>query len=468
MEHWTRPLWWLLFGIIPIIVRKFHFITKSCIGLFNKTPDYNGLTPKSQIKVQLKTMRVICFGTSFIIALMGLSILWSQGIFYVEDLPYWTDKALKYGLVCVSSVYVLDIVYYRQHLAWYNWLHHSMSLLVFLCVFDYNFSFIVSRIYCAVLGMLLTSRWILHFASLYYYLGNEEHTEIRIGLYACGLIVHAIFTFGQFIVGLIFKISHNRSNTGRWIFWIVFEIAVLPSQLHTFYDIYCIIKIKIYSKAFSSKIDRFSMADPIKNNADLRHMRAQTVHSLSGDSTGDDAADIMEISDDEQGFSLPATEVCVNELGQVHQQMKSNVSLSAIASDIMIETCGIDTCVGYSYSNAYGLDVQIDEASQTVCLFGKIQCSKIQALNGFFKGNIAKIVRNDAWPLMRVRIERDSICNDQKYKVVLTISPEGMITADSSVELDEIEVDKENLKSLRGVIKLDGIAYQAKSHIGWD
>ena len=440
---WTRHLWWSLWLITPIIVWQFQSLTMYLITKANKMDKYKALKEKNQIKVQLKIMRVTCFSTAFIIAVSGLSVIFnyeSEHISTDDDLPYYPDKALKLGLILVSTVYLLDIIHNRSYLAWYNWSHHIISMIVFIIIYDYQLSFVVSRLYCCIFGALLTSRWILHFASLYYYLGNENHTEIRICLYLTGLLFHVCFAFGQLIIGLIFKFTTDE-NIGRLIFWIIFETAVLPSQLHTFYDIYCIIRVKLYHAAFSEKVRRYSVGDPFA-------IKTST----------EDGSPPSNITLAPPMFNTDSTMDGRNPF--FDKKASLNMNWNKFLSPNCTNDYMIQPCEGYKYVKTGPCDVVIDtnrhKQATRVSIHGRIRQCAIK--NGFFNDDIvAQILLTDAYPKYDTDTEVIAMCNDQKYNVFVTVSNDGIISC--ALSKNNKDTPDHMCQYDLWYIDLDGISY---------
>lgn len=248
----TRYAWWLLWIIVPLTIWKFNFLSGSILkqlGVYTKCMELN---PVTQIKVRLKVLHVVYFGSTFFIASTGLGILFGTNdpkqIIADDHYTYFVDKILKLGLVLVGTMDICEMVFYTKQLKWYSWLHHTMELFVFIAIYDYKIPFIIGRVYCGIFGVLLTARWPLHVASAFYYVGDKENMKLRISLYCTGLIIHTIFALSQLLVGIIFEVIGfylHQINIPRLIFFTVFQICVLPSQLISVHDIHQIIQVKI-------------------------------------------------------------------------------------------------------------------------------------------------------------------------------------------------------------------------------
>eukprot|EP00484_Ammonia_sp_Unknown_P017934 CAMPEP_0197046638 /NCGR_PEP_ID=MMETSP1384-20130603/22331_1 /TAXON_ID=29189 /ORGANISM="Ammonia sp." /LENGTH=151 /DNA_ID=CAMNT_0042478471 /DNA_START=435 /DNA_END=890 /DNA_ORIENTATION=+ len=117
---------------------------------------------------------------------------------------------------------------------------------VSLTVFDASPSFLVSRVFVMVHGSLMGARFPLEWGSCYYYLGDPKQTRLRTTLYFIGLCTHFAYVFTQLTVGILFRVTgFYTMNTARLIFFILFEIGILPTQLMTFKDIHFILTQKI-------------------------------------------------------------------------------------------------------------------------------------------------------------------------------------------------------------------------------
>eukprot|EP01084_Bolivina_argentea_P031571 58441_1 len=207
---WTRYLWWLLWAIVPLTLLNFYNITSYLYQMLHLYSQVKQLSDKNQVKVCIKLIRSIYFLAAHILSIIAFTMFFARNdsvdLMRQDHIPYFADKIVKLCLVLVVSMYFVDITYYQKHMKWYNWSHHGISLVIFVAVYDYSIPFIIRRVYCGIFGVLLTSRWILHVASVYYYLGDKNKINLRVSLYLIGLCFHSIFTFGQLSIGIIFRI----------------------------------------------------------------------------------------------------------------------------------------------------------------------------------------------------------------------------------------------------------------------
>eukprot|EP01084_Bolivina_argentea_P314132 544098_1 len=269
VKGFERHIWWLLYFGIPLVSTwQFHNIT----NFFVNQQKFEALNEKNQIKIRTKVSHAVYFFFTFVPCTIATVMMFIDlGYDFGPDakLPYITDKIFKYGLSMVAAVYVTDIIYYRKYMKWFIWSHHIVSLFVFTAVYDYDISFIPDRLYLSIFGCLLSSTWPLYCASIYYYLGDKTRINLRAFLYLISLVIHFIFVMGQLSIGIIFRIYGYEQNIGRLIFFIIFEITVLPAQAHTISDIYKIIKYKICNKTKSCEETKINIEIQVEEQIEM-------------------------------------------------------------------------------------------------------------------------------------------------------------------------------------------------------
>ena len=220
------------------------------IGVSGKVIQYDD---QRQTKIHLNSLKAIHFFISFMAIAIGIyPLITNQNLnFYGELLPSSLELPFKIACSLMGTQFVLDLYYGRKYLTWDMAMHHIVSLVIIILVFDSRFhpNWMVRRLYICMGGCLLASRFTVFVASLYYYLGNENQKKVRFTLYVIGMICHMAFFIGQLTMGILYKIGTDFIHDGpRIICWIIIEIGVLPSQLISIYDLYCILRYKILSK----------------------------------------------------------------------------------------------------------------------------------------------------------------------------------------------------------------------------
>eukprot|EP01083_Nonionella_stella_P006277 18274_1 len=104
---------------------------------------------------------------------------------------------------------------------------------------------------------------------------------------------------------------------------------------------------------------------------------------------------------------------------------------------------------GYKYTkHSNGMEANI-ESTGRVCLYGTItQCRQME---GFFDGNIAQIVDNEALPVRRVTKQVTAVCNEYNYCVSISIATDGMISAQCSLNYMNINAFRKQFNENRDV-----------------
>lgn len=249
--------WCLILLLLPISVIIFPYIKKTLTNHFyHKMHD---LSDEKQYKITLKFI----YGSFYTIAWIHGMCIWfiwplPTTMYQIKHakLTYTQDKLFKIGITIVLSTYVIDLIHGRLYIKRLMFCHHIASLIMFLLVFPNPdilsiFSFVnvlINRFYAMIFGVLLTFIFLLQYASLYYYLGNKQAYKMRFGLYIIGLFSQIVFVFGQISASVLIQIvkyKYNQFEIVKLIVIIIFECCVLPAQLWSFYDIYCILKYKI-------------------------------------------------------------------------------------------------------------------------------------------------------------------------------------------------------------------------------
>ena len=215
-----KALWWLLWLIVPLTLKAFHPIPNYILKKLNFKGKFDKLNAKNQLKVKVKMWCTFYFAIAFSVALPHVGLMWDYATSWNNDIsmntkiPFIEDKMLKIAGVLIFTVYVLDMTYYQSHMQYYNWAHHIASCIIILITFDDSLAdliSIVSRWFISIFGWLLSARFPLQFASIYYYLGKEENQHWREFWYITGMILHAIFVIGQLSFSIILKINKSWS-----------------------------------------------------------------------------------------------------------------------------------------------------------------------------------------------------------------------------------------------------------------
>ena len=301
-------IWYSMILMIPITVYLNPFYTRMVVKTFpvlEKVDD-----PAKLYKIVIKTLCIFYFGGAFVLSCIGflsdttqLQYLWKGNL---EDiwLSYSQDKLLKFGLCLVASIYATDLYWAHQWLKWPTYAHHSASIVAFLMVFPdadvfyfalYLNNNFFSRYYAAWFGLLLTSRFVLYVASLYYYVGPSHQYKIRLILYLIGGLFHILFMVGQFGLSVYLrkaKFEEESLNLNMMndiislAFLICFQLCVLPSQFLTIYDLYCIIKYKIKPKNIVTNVQKH--AQHVHQQATLAEAETGTATMTTQSNVSDD------------------------------------------------------------------------------------------------------------------------------------------------------------------------------------
>ena len=224
-------------------------------------------------------------------------------------------------------------------------------------------------------------------------------------------------------------------------------MAVLPSQLHTFYDIYCIIRVKLYHSAFSDKLRRYSIGDAIANKSD----NAPDLPPSSGSNfkLAPPKLIVMDSTTSADESAPP-----FDKTASLNINWNKFLSRTSNSSEYVIQPCD-----GYQYAKTGPFDVVIDTDGDTatVSLHGRIrQCAR---KNGFFNDDkVSQILLTKAHPKDHVGAKVVAMCNDKKYDVLVTVNNDGIISCAISQNLVNIP-DKMDEFDL-WYIDLDGISYE--------